>query len=438
MTLLAQQQQQQQQTDAPQTSLDEAWTLINKYYIDRTFQGQDWHAVKTKYQQALQRNNYDEATEMKLITEMVQSLQDKYSRTLTAEQYAAIQKYDLIGVGATLMPNADKQIIVGAPPIPGSAADLAHLQVGDLVQAVNGIPTAGRTAFDIIDQITQNDVNAATITLSIRKANANDDPLTTTTTTTTTPAVDYTLARQFQKVKNPIQYRVTETRPDGTKVGIVRINEFNALVKPKLEQALQDLQETNDISALVLDLRGNGGGAFQSAVEIASLFLPAQQIATYVVDGTSVEIPFATATTTTTHASHVKADIPVVLWMDGRTASASEVLAAALHDNCRATLAGQASFGKGLIQAVYGLKNGAGLVLTVAKYVTPNHNEIQGVGLSPDVSGMVPGSVIPGLLYSDDTSMVDFTAAREQLKMCTRPPAVAASTARSDIGASAP
>eukprot|EP00977_Amphora_coffeiformis_P009938 scaffold2310_cov164-Amphora_coffeaeformis.AAC.11 len=405
-----QQQQQQQPETTPQNALDEAWTLINKYYIDRTFQGQDWDAVKVKYDQALQRQPDQET---KLVTEMVQSLQDKYSRLLSAEQYAAIQKYDLIGVGATLMPNADKQIMVGAPPIPGSAAALAGLQVGDIVQAVNGQSTEGRTAFDIIDQIAGEDVNADTITLTIRKAGDS-----------AAEATDYTLARAFQKVKNPIQYKITEKRPDGTVVGYVRISEFNALVKPKLEQALKDLFTNMGANALVLDLRGNGGGAFQSAVEISSLFLN-QQIATYVVDGTMAEIPFASA------ANHVMVDTnaPLVLWMDGRTASASEVLAAALHDNCRATLAGTPSFGKGLIQAVYGLKNGDGLVLTVAKYVTPKHDEIQGIGLRPDVEGMAPGTLIPGL-YTSDTSSVDFQKAMQQhLNMCVRPdPTASAST----------
>ena len=405
-----------EETTTPPTALDEAWTLISKYYIDRTFQGQDWSAIKIKYDQALQRQPEQET---KLLTEMVNTLNDKYSRTLTAEQYAAIQKYDLIGVGATLMPNADKQIMVGAPPIPGSAAALAGLQVGDVVQAVNGKSTDGRTAFDIIDQIAGEDVNADTITLTIRKVGD-----------TAAQASDYTLARAFQKVQNPIQYKVTEKRSDGTVVGYVRITEFNALVKPKLELALKDLTTNMGANALVLDLRGNGGGAFQSAVEISSLFMN-QQIATYVVDGTTAEIPFTSAVDRVL----VAPDAPLVLWMDGRTASASEVLAAALHDNCRATLAGQPSFGKGLIQAVYGLKNGSGLVLTVAKYVTPKHYEIQGIGLKPDVEGMVPGTLIPGL-YTSDTSSVDFQRAMQQhLKMCVRPdpPASTSTTTLTDL-----
>lgn len=398
---------------APQSALEEVWTLINKYYIDRSFANQDWNAVKVKYQQALERsinnNNDPSGTEMKLITEMVQSLGDRYSRVLSVDQYSAIQKYDLIGVGATLMPNADKQIMVGAPPIPGSAAARAGLQVGDIIQAVNGQSTDGRTAFDIIDQIAE-DPSAKTITLTIRKVRGDN-------VTPASQAVDVTLDRQFLTIKDPVKYQITEKRSDGTKVGWIRIAEFNALVKPRLENALQDLV-AQGANAFVLDLRGNGGGAFQSAVEISSLFVN-KQVATYVVDGTTAEIPFSSAA----DRLMIEPNQPLVIWMDGRTASAAEVLAAALHDNCRATLLGKPSFGKGLIQAVYGLKNGAGLVLTVAKYVTPNHDEIQGIGLKPDVPGMVPGGSLSTLLgqYSADTSGVNFQALSKQLKMCKLP-----------------
>lgn len=111
-----------------------------------------------------------------------------------------------------------------------------------------------------------------------------------------------------------------------------------------------------------------------------------------------------------------------MIWVDGGSASASEVLAGSLHDNCKAVIMGEKSFGKGLIQAVYGLKNGAGLVLTVAKYVTPNQNEIQGIGITPDVSGK---NIVPPLLpgIGTDTSKIDFVDIKTRLSstMCTIP-----------------
>ena len=379
------------------TVVDEAWNLIDKYYIDRSFNGQDWKQVHNKYRNlvAKQGKSDESGIELKLVTEMVSSLGDKYSRILDPKQYAAIQKFDLIGVGATLMPNDAKQIIVGSPPIAGSAAAQVGLQVGDRVTAINGVSTTDRTAFDIIDQISDNP-NAPTVTFSVLKKDSdeNDAP------------VEYQLPREFQQVKNTIRYKITERRDDGTTVGFIKILEFNSLVKAKLEEALQELS-AQGANAYVLDLRQNTGGAFQSAVEISSLFV-SDSVATYVRDNTEKSLAFRTQT----DKLAIRPTDPIVLWIDGFSASASEVLAGSLHDNCRAVLMGDKSFGKGLIQAVYGLQNGAGLVLTVAKYVTPNGNEIQGVGLTPDIEKGVP-LPIPGL--SADTSKIDFGQVKSRL-----------------------
>ena len=167
---------------------------------------------------------------MKLTQEMVQSLGDKYSRLLDKEQYAAIQKFDLIGVGVTLMPNEQKQIIVGAPPVEGSASDMAGLQVGDYVMAVNNVETAGKSAFDIIDLIS--DIpNAPTVTMTIRHVGPDDLPGEGTIR-------QVIMDRKFQQVKDPIVYKISETRRDGTKVGYIQIAEFNSLVKARIGRRL--------------------------------------------------------------------------------------------------------------------------------------------------------------------------------------------------------
>jgi carboxyl-terminal processing protease len=304
------------------------------------------------------------------------------------------------------MPNSAKQIIVGAPPIVGSAADKAGLRTGDYVTAVNGVSTQGRTAFDIIDQISDNP-NAQTVAMTIRPKNKSND---------IEAERVVVMDRLFQEIKDPIRYKITETRADGTKVGYIRIAEFNSLVKARLEDALRDLK-ADGANAFVLDLRMNTGGAFQSAVEISSLFIE-NRVATYVVDSGNVELPFRT----TPGRLAIDPTVPMVVWIDGMSASASEVLAGSLHDNCRAVLMGNKSFGKGLIQAVYGLKNGAGLVLTVARYVTPSGNDIQGIGINPDISGK---SIVPFPLpvMGTDTSRIDFNDVRSRLgpSMCQLP-----------------
>lgn len=387
--------------------LDEAWNLINKFYIDRTFNGQDWDQVHDKYTKLLASANSNEQKQ-KLLTEMVQTLGDKYSRVLDQNQYAAIQKYDLIGVGVTLMPNAAKEIIVGAPPIQGSAAAKAGMRVGDFVTAVNNIPTQGRSAFDIIDQISENPT-AQSISMTVRPGGIGADAAVASGHTR-----EINMERMFQEIKNPVRYKLSETRSDGTKVGFVKILEFNSLVKPKLQEALAVL-EKEGANAYVLDLRMNTGGAFQSAIEISSLFME-DVLATTVVDSSNTQLPFRT----TKGKLAIDVEDPMVVWIDGLSASASEVLAGSLKDNCRAVLMGDKSFGKGLIQAVYGLDNGSGLVLTVAHYMTPRGTDIQGVGIMPDIQGHVPPP-IPGM--NTDTSGVDFNDIKRRLdpSMCHAP-----------------
>ena len=393
--------------------VEEVWNLIDKYYIDRSFNNLNWKDVLRDVLAKAEKSNFENEKSMKLIYDMVGSLNDKYTRVLDIDQYAAIQKYDLIGVGVTLMPNSNKDIIVGAPPISKSAGDLAGLQVGDYVTAVNDIPTRGNTAFDIIDQISENS-NAKTITFSImRPGSGSDDD-------TTSSKFDVTMNRQTMEVKDPVQYKITEKRSDGTIVGYLKVSEFNTLVNSSLKNAMLELKKQG-ATAYVMDLRGNGGGAFQSAVEISSLFLR-DRVATYVVDSNQVELPFRTQKL---QELVIEPDVPLVIWLDGGSASASEVLAGSLHDNCRAVTMGDQSFGKGLIQAVYGLKNGAGLVVTVARYVTPNGSEIQGKGITPDILPLgknMPAPVFVPIL-STDTSKVDFHDIEERLssKFCHVP-----------------
>ncbi|CAJ1934434.1 unnamed protein product [Cylindrotheca closterium] len=386
--------------------IEEVWNLINKYYIERSFNHQDWNAVKQKYVDPNAKVDNEKA--MKLTTEMVQSLGDKYTRILDTQQYAAIQKYDLIGVGVTLMPNPQKEIIVGGPPIEGSQAAKVGLLPGDYITAVNGLPTSGRTAFDIIDQISEAP-NSKTVTFTVRRQGDKD-------LAGEGSKFDVTMERQTMQVKDPVQYKLSEQRKDGTNVGYIRVSEFNSLVNAKLQDALQDLK-AQGANAYVLDLRSNTGGAFQSAVEISGLFFE-DRVATYVLDSNNVELPFRT----TTGKVAIDPEAPMVVWIDGMSASASEVLAGSLHDNCRAVTMGDQSFGKGLIQAVYGLKNGAGLVLTVARYVTPNGTDIQGTGITPDIKGEMPAPVqIPVL--SSNTAKVDFNDIRQKLdpSMCAIP-----------------
>jgi C-terminal peptidase prc len=141
------------------------------------------------------------------------------------------------------------------------------------------------------------------------------------------------------------------------------------------------------------------------------------RLATDVVDGNGVDLKFRTSKDRVV----IGEGDPLAIWVDGGSASASEVLAGALRDNCRAVVMGSTSFGKGLVQAVYGLKNGYGLVLTVAKYLTPGGTDINKVGIAPDVSGEMALPAVPGFVpkFGSDTSRVDFEDVTRRMAMCS-------------------
>ena len=146
----------------------------------------------------------------------------------------------------------------------------------------------------------------------------------------------------------------------------------------------------------VVDLRGTGGGAFQEAVAAASLFLDDGAPVVTVVErsgGGGGADRRETRREAPPPAPRLRRRPPprVQLWLDGGTASASEIFAGALRDNCAAALAGRPSFGKGKIQAVFGLADDSGLIVTVANYLTPAGTAIQGVGLTPEAGLRGPG-----------------------------------------------
>ena len=325
------------------TVLDEVWTLVDKYYLDQSFRGQDWSKVREEYESRLpvvNPDDYDSEEAMRLSNDMIKSLGDKYSRMLDNEAYARIQKFDLIGVGATLMPNAEKRIMVGAPPIKGSEAERVGIKQGDFITVVNGLSTDKRTAFDIINQISEQP-NANSVTMTVLTEGPDKLPQDRFSR-------DVTMAREYQ-ISNPVSFKISERRIDGTNVGYIRLTEFNSLVQPKLEETLRNLKKEG-ANAFDLDVRSNGGGAFQSAIEIAGFFID-DKVATTVVDSNQVELQFRTGA-----GKLIVGDDPLVIWIDRGSASATEVLAGSLHDQYRAVVMESNRFGKGLIQAVYELK----------------------------------------------------------------------------------
>lgn len=173
-------------------------------------------------------------------------------------------------------------------------------------------------------------------------------------------------------------------------MGYIRLKEFNALARRDLTTAMRRLKDAG-ASHFVLDLRDNPGGLVQAGIEIAKLFLEGGSTVTYTV-GRDLDLQKSIIA-----ESPALITMPLMVLVNGRTASASEIVAAALHDNCRAILVGERTFGKGLIQSVYELDDGSAVVVTVGKYVTPSHVDIDGNGIEPDFHNR------PGLVEAKQT-----------------------------------
>lgn len=157
----------------------------------------------------------------------------------------------------------------------------------------------------------------------------------------------------------------------------MRLNQFNANATAEFEAAVRDLQQQG-AEAFILDLRNNPGGLLQAGIAIARMWIDEGAIV-YTADRLGILDSFQA-----THSA--LSDAPLVVLVNAGTASASEILAGALQDSGRAQLVGTTTFGKGLIQSLFELSDGSGMAVTVAKYETPAHHDINKLGIQPDLS----------------------------------------------------
>jgi len=182
---------------------------------------------------------------------------------------------------------------------------------------------------------------------------------------------EFVIIREIINVPS-VEDRMLDDKPA---IGYIKLNQFHAKSAQEMADALNRLLKDHRMEGLVLDLRGNGGGDFEASIAIASLFLDGQVV---------VKEADAKNNETVHQASGEGLDIPLVVLVNGDSASASEILAGALQDNQRALLVGEKTYGKGLVQTIYPLRDGSALKLTTRKYYTPKGTDINDIGIVPD------------------------------------------------------
>jgi len=315
--------------ESPKEVIDEVWQLIDNTYVDATFNQNDWEAVRTEY---LSREYSSQEAAYDAVREMLELLEDPYTRFMDPQEFRNMQidtSGELTGVGIQITQEEETDEIVVVAPIEDTPAFEAGLRSKDVIVEINGESTEGMELNDAVSLI--RGPVGSDVTLTIRR----EDEL-----------LDFNLTRARIEI-HPVRYSVKE-EAEGP-VGYIRLTQFSSNAAAEMKTAIEDLESLNE-------------GGIVSTVNRQG-----------VVDEEAAN-------------NRALTNKPLVVLVDGGSASASEILSGALQDNDRAQLVGTKTFGKGLVQSVRSLPDGSGVAITIAKYLTPSGRDINQQGIEPDIA----------------------------------------------------
>ncbi|MEM6424774.1 MAG: carboxyl-terminal processing protease CtpA [Cyanobacteria bacterium P01_C01_bin.73] len=358
-----------------QKLIAEVWRIVSRAYIDETFNHQNWWFVR---QELLKQNFTNREEAYQAIQEMLESLEDPYTRLLRPEQYRMLQTNtsgEITGVGLQIAKDKNTAHLTVIAPVEGSPAAEIDIQPKDVITSIDGIATDTLT-LDEAAQRMRGRIGTSVI-LTLKRQGRRP--------------FEISVVRDRISL-NPVTAEL-RSQPDGTQIGYLRLSQFNSNAPRDLTDAIVQ-QMADGADAYVLDLRNNPGGLLQAGIAIARLWLDDGTIV-YTVNRQGVFESFDAFGTAIT-------DAPLAVLVNQGTASASEILAGALQDSGRAALVGETTFGKGLIQSLFDLSDGAGLAVTVAKYETPNHRDINVSGIKPDYRVTLPAPIRREQMGTDD------------------------------------
>lgn len=336
-------------------------TLTLKSYLngsDLTYLSTKLSLIKQKLDQTYIYDLQEEKMIENAIKGYVDGINDKYTQYLNKEEMKSLMEDtsgNYIGIGVYLANNTADNTILVIGVVEGSIAEEVGMQSGDIIKAVDGTQYNG----DQLDSVTN---------LLKGKEEGTDVNIT---------VIRNSEEKEFSLKRSNIKIKTVSSEMKNNNIAYIKISSFNEGTSEEFENAYEELKKNNP-SGLVIDLRNNGGGLVDESLKIAETMVEKGKVLLITANKQQKE-------EIRKSKDDPIIDIPVTILINQNTASASEILAGILRDNCNYKIIGTKSYGKGVIQSIYSFTDGSGLKVTTEEYFTPNHNKINKVGITPDI-----------------------------------------------------
>ncbi|KAM1306480.1 hypothetical protein ACFX2H_008860 [Malus domestica] len=359
------------EVNSVQTTLVETWGLIRETFVDPTFNHQDWDQKLQQTMTEMFPLRSADAAYMK-ISGMLSTLGDPFTRIISPKEYQSFRigsNGNLQGVGLFINREPRTGHLVVLSCVEGGPAARAAIHQGDELVEINGEKMDGIET-EVAVQKLRGRVGT-TVTVKVHRGNdiRGDSGI-----------KEVKLPREHIKLSPISTATIPHKTPDGrlTKTGYVKLSAFSQTAAADMENAINEMKRQG-VHSYILDLRNNPGGLVKAGLDVAQIWLDGDETLVNTIDREGNLLPINMVN------GHAITHDPLVVLVNEGSASASEILAGALHDNRRATLVGHRTFGKGKIQSVTELHDGSALFVTVAKYLSPALHDIDQVGIAPDV-----------------------------------------------------
>ena len=336
-----------------------------------------------KYKEIIDKYYLGDVDEEKLkegaIKGYIEGLGDPYTEYISAdemEDYLSDTMGNFVGIGIYMVKNTEKGKIQVLAPIKGSPAEKAGIQAGDLILTVDGV-----------------DYSADEMTIASNKIKGEEG------TTVTIEVLRGTETKKYELKREKVKVNQVEGKVLSNNIGYINFTSFDETTADDFKAKFEELNKQG-IKSLIIDLRNNGGGIVDQALQIADYVADKDSVLLYEVDKNNKE-------TVKKAKTDPIINMPIIILTNENTASASEILAGALKDLRKAKTVGTTTYGKGVIQQILKLSDGSGLKVTIEEYQTPNRNKIHKIGIAPDEEVKLPDSVtnVLNVTESEDTQL---------------------------------